>query len=295
MYSMASSAVLAMDLVKHRNGIAVADVLDRALMLTGAELADLEDALVDDDARRIARAEADRLCAAQPPLRPSAVTGRRARGEETSAAQRTDVLGRGPVGTLDDLAEMVRNDFLGWTVERGHELGVQRWSDGVVAVLDALAAEYARPELDTASSYCLKVPWVVALGEVPPALPSGDELGPGTAEVRRIVDEVATGGPGLFVRLATEVSATRMSPVDWAVAMHTAARATHRAGRTRSVARAQLALARAVLVAPVPATGTAPAVLMALTGVIAATLARDVLEPEVAERLRTAWDAAVAA
>ena len=295
MYSMASSAVLAMDLVKHRNGIAVADVLDRALTLTGADLADLEDAHVDDDARRIARAEADRLCSGQPRLHPVATALRRARGAGYATAPTADLLGRAPIGNLDDLSEMVRSDILGWTTERTTELGIQRWAGGVTAVLDALAAEYARPDLDTASAYCLKVPWIVALGELPPALPPEDGLGAGTAAVRRIVDEVATGSPALFTRIAAEVAATGTSPVDWAVAMHTAARATHRTGRTRTVARAQLALARAVLIAPVPQGGTGPAVLMALTGVVAATLAADALQPETAATLRAAWDATVAA
>ena len=130
MYSLVSPSVLCMDLVRHDNALGVLDVLDRAITLGPADVASLESAHRDDDARDRAWAEVERLTGEAPKLSDAVAAVRQtiadAGFDTVMESGFADRLSRTPMFGLPHLLSMVRNDVLDWTWERSREVSVCR-------------------------------------------------------------------------------------------------------------------------------------------------------------------------
>lgn len=293
MYSLVSSSLLTIDLVRHPNGIELADVLERALRLTSADMNALQ-AAFDDSAERRASWEAVHAATGNAPRLLSVLASvRDALNSTIPAAREIGSIGERlsvtPMGTLVELLTMVERDVLDWTRETHGDLVVQRYGHAVAAVRDAVAAAYARPSV--AGEHCdvLAEPWLAVFGGLPATALDGDEYGPQTAAVHRAVDLVATLSVPDFERLNTTYWEAYTPEVGWAPAMHAASWAASMSGRLRTVAAAQLALLRAMMIAGLPKLLGASGVMMAGTAAMQAVVLADLLDSETYETLTTAW------
>jgi hypothetical protein len=292
-YSLVSSSLLTIDLVRHPNGVEVADVLERTLRLTASDMNALQAAFDDSPERRAAWAVVQEATNGTPRLLSVLASVRDAlnapapRPQDLSRiSQRLSVA---PMGNLLELLTMVERDVLDWTRETHGDLVMQHHSHAVAAVRDAIAAAYARAVVDGALCDLLAEPWTAVFGDLPAAAVTGDEYGPQTPAVRRAVDLVASLSVPDFERLNTAYWAAYTPEVGWAPAMHAASWAASMSGRLRPVAGAQLALLRAMLIAGLPHLVGASGVMMAGTAAMQATVLADVLDTQTYEALTAAW------
>lgn len=296
MYTLVSAAVLAADLVRHPAGAEVADVLDAALRFGRPELERLGRAFCEDAQRRQAWLEVEAHAGLRTSV--SAALGevrRSLRADEPALAQAEAQLYRASFGGLEDLLACLREEVFAWTRHAVDDLVVQTDPLGVRAVADALGAAYVRTALAPASRERLRGPWLEVFGEVP-VVAVGDGFGPHSADVRALCDRVATAGLPEFERLhdaqRTAFGAGQDDRRDWAPVMHQACQAAFVAGRVREVAAAQLAGARAALVAGVPVPLAATGVMTALTGAVQAVALADLLDDDTFGALVAPWEQA---
>jgi hypothetical protein len=267
-YSLVSASVLAIDLARHPSGTAVADVVDRVLALTPADLARLR-----GPAPSAVRARVLAACADAPR------TSRLLDGVVATVAEglpsRTVVsaLSETLMGGLVDLLDLLRR-----------ESPLQHADPEAVEVaLDAVAAAWAGREADLNDLQQLRAPWAAAVSELPPPLRDtayGEEL-------RSLLDDIGRRTPEQWQRVAAAHRGGRAGR-RWSVAMHDACQAAYRAGRLVEVARAQLAAARALRLSGASTADHAHAIGMAVTAAVQAVCTADLLdEPS----LRNAWQA----
>lgn len=297
MYSLVSSSLLTIDLVRHPNGIELADVLERALRLTSADMNALQ-AAFDDSAERRASWEVVHAATGNAPRLLSVLASVRDALNSTAPEAREigaigDRLSVTPMGTLVELLTMVERDILDWTRETHGDLVVQRYGQAVAAVRDAVAAAYARPSIAPAHCDVLAEPWLAVFGGLPATAFDGDEYGPQTAAIRRAVDLVATLSVPDFEQLNATYWAGYSPEVGWAPAMHAASWAASMSGRLRVVAAAQLALLRGMMIAGLPKLLGASGVMMAGTAAMQAVVLADLLDNETYETLTCSWVAAL--
>jgi len=292
-YSLVSSSLLTIDLVRHPNGVELADVLERTLHLTGDDMNALQAAFDDSPERRAAWSAVQAATDGTPRLLSVLASVRDALNSSDTASP--DLRGVGerlsvtPMGNLLELLTMVERDILDWTRESHGDLVVQHHNHAVAAVRDAVAAAYARAAVDGALCDLLAEPWAAVFGDLPATPLTGDEYGPQTAVVRRAVDLVASLSVPDFERLNAAYWASYTPEVGWAPAMHAASWAASMSGRLRPVAGAQLALLRAMLIAGLPRLIGASGVMMAGTAAMQATVLADVLDTQTYDTLTAAW------
>lgn len=307
MYALVSAAVLAADLAAHPSGDEVVDVLDQAIRLDAGELAQLSAAYRDDPGRQTAWSAVEvavglRTAVPSGQDRRATSVGRPA-GEPAwrvpygrRASDRMPAAGafNASYGGFADLQECLREEVLGWTRRRIDDLIVQSEPLGVRAVTDALGAAYTRTVLQPGQVARLSQPWRQVFGECP-SVASGDDFGPRSAAVRSVVDRLSRADETELVGLrdlhhehAAGPVATS-NPRDWAQCMHLACQTAFLHGRVREVASAQLAVARAVRLAQVPAALAAGGVLTAATGTVQAVALADVLPLDALALLTRGW------
>jgi hypothetical protein len=251
-YSLINAAVLAMDLVRHQNGIGVADVLDRALLLSVDDMPRLEAAFVDGPARKAAWAEVDEACGSAPRMADAMAAVAQAlqdKGLAVLEAGSADRLARTPMFGLGDLLAMVRTDILDWTWDRSGDIAVQRHPGASALMADAVAASYCRELLSVQSYAQLGGPFATIMGRHPSALPVDDSFGPQSVELRQLVESIARLNGADIAALEQATQDAREEGFHWSQRMHAATWAAYLSGRIRTGARAQLAASRAVLVA----------------------------------------------
>lgn len=296
MYSLINAAVLAMDLVRHENGIGVADVLDRALLLTEADMPMLEAGFVDSAARKVAWREVDEVSGNAPRMADAMAAVAEALGTAGITVIEpgtVDRLSRTPLFGLGDLLAMVRTDVLDWTWDRASDIAVQRYAGASAVVADAVAAAHCRGLLSVQSYAQLGGPFATALGRHPSALPVDDSFGPQSAQLRSVVDVIARLSVADVAALEAATKEARADGFHWSQRMHAATWAAYLSGRIRTGARAQLAASRAVLVAGVPPVSSASGVMRAVTAVVQAVLVADLLDEDNYNALVWPWEHAI--
>ena len=296
MYSLVSPSVLCMDLVRHDNALGVLDVLDRAITLGPADVASLETAHRDDDARDRAWAEVERLTGEAPKLSDAVAAVRQTIADagfetvmETGFADR---LARTPMFGLPHLLSMVRNDVLDWTWERSREVSVCRHPAAAAVVVDAVAAAYVRDRLSIQAYARLGGPWSALHFGVPTALPGDDAFGPQSRRLRELVEQLARLTADDFDMLEQIASTARTAGTDWSKLMHNATWAAYMSGRLRPAARAQIAATRALLLADMTPMAAATGVMRVVTAVVQAVVVTDLLDSRTYDELVTPWVAA---
>jgi hypothetical protein len=295
-YSLINAAVLAMDLVRHENGIGVADVVDRALLLDASDMPMLEAAYADTAARKAAWHEVDEVSGSAPRMVDAMAAVAEALGNsgltvvEPGTAER---LSKTPMFGLGDLLAMVRTDVLDWTWDRSGDIAVQRHPGASAVVADAVAAAHCRGLLSVQSYAQLGGPFATAMGRHPSALPVDDSFGPQSVQLRQLVETIARLSPADVAALEEATREARAEGFHWSQRMHAATWAAHLSGRIRTGARAQLAAARAVLVAGVPPLAAASGVMRAVTAVVQALLVADMLDEDNFMQLVAPWERAI--
>ena len=266
MYTLVSASVLALDLVRHPSGGAVADVLDTALALSpwtsppdGRRTVDLERAA----ARRRLLALAERAPRLDQALQ--AVTVSLGTGEEGRDVR---VLQAALVGRLDDLVALLET-----------ELGERRRlsADVVGVVVDRAVAAWTSTTAPPDDLALLVAPWRSLVGELPPQPPHEGAA----TELLDLLEALAgtrrSGWPALDAAHEVEHRGLR-----WSELMHQGSRAAVDADRTLAVARWQLSGVRAL-----SRSGAAPwpGAVMSVVGAVQALALRDVLPAAVVDGL----------
>jgi hypothetical protein len=262
MYSLVSAAVLACDLARHPRGAAVADVVDRVLVLGATDLGAPAPAAVRERVLA-ALAGAPRMSRLMDGL-----TATLAEGLPSSSTSRVllEALTETPLGGLGDLHRMLADEGAGQVA------------------LDAVTAAWAGGDADLQDLAALRAPWAAAIDPVPPAPPRF----PGLSD---LLDEIARRTPRQWQRTADAHGAHRGS-LAWSRQMHVACRAAFEAGRLVEVARAQLAAARALRLSGASTGADAHGIAMAVTAAVQACCIADLLDTR---WLRSAWEAGSAA
>ncbi|HWG95257.1 MAG TPA: hypothetical protein VNU66_13660 [Mycobacteriales bacterium] len=258
MHTVLSAAVLALDLARHPHGARVADVLDRALVLGAADLAEL--AALRDPAAPAARERLLVEAAARPTAGPVLAAVARTAAAGPLADGVAAVLGSSLLARLDAVLRLV-----------SREVGPD--DD---AVLDAVAAAWTGDDGDDAR--LLGAPWSRTWGERPPPPPP--------ALRRRALCDLleAVGGAGPDHWRALDAAHERAhAGLAWSERMHAACAAVAAAGHERDTARWHLAAVRA---APADAgERVLPGAMMSVVAAVQAVCAGPRLDPEVSGAL----------
>jgi hypothetical protein len=209
----------------------------------------------------------------------------------TDPAEALRLLSGAPVGSLDGLLRLVRDDVFDWlTVDPVTEPAVAaaaavRTGQGTVALVsDAVVAGYAAGHLAPTDRRTLISPWLAAvrrIGERPV------DLGPADATIHGLLARVARATPRDRARLGLACDALRSGPQPWAAAMHRATWVAHLTDRVRAGAAGQLAAVAALHAAGVTATECAAGAWNAVSAGVAALTVADLLGDE---ELRTLLD-----
>lgn len=297
MYSLVSSSLLTIDLVRHPNGIELADVLERALCLTQRDIVALEASFENSAERRAAWIAVQDATSGSPRLLSVLASARAAFENGEPAEVELSRIGRDlsttPMGNLPELLSMVERDVLDWTRETHGDLVVQRHTAGVAVVRDAVAAAYTRLVVAPEHIAALTESWTAVFGDLPAVGLAGDEYGPQTDVVRRAVDLVAHLDNTAFQNLNVSYWREYRPETGWAPSMHAASWAAVLCGRLRPVAAAQLALLRAMLLGGLPSMMGTSGVMMAATAAMQAVVLADVLDTATYDALTGAWVSAV--
>lgn len=258
MYSLVSSAVLACDLARHLSGAAVADVVDRVLVLGDADLGEPAAADVRD------RVHASLAGAPRMSRLLGGVTATFADGlpDVTTSRVMLDALTETPLGTLEDLHRMLAGEGAGQVA------------------LDAVTVAWAGRDADLHDLHELQRPWREAVDPVPPAPPTYPGLS-------ALLDEVPRRTAEQWRRTLAVHDAGR-GTLAWSNRLHEACAAAYDAGILTDVARAQLAAARALRLSGASTGPDAHAVAMAVTAAVQALCTVHLLDTQ---WLRAAWEA----
>lgn len=248
MYSLVSASVLACDLARHPSGAAVADVVDRVLVLGGTDLGTPAAADVRD--RVLASlAGAPRMSRLMDGVSATLAEGLPDRG--TSRVILTALV-ETPLGGLADLHQVLELEGAGQVA------------------LDAVTAAWAGRAADLHDLHELQRPWREAVDPVPPAPPVFRGLSD-------LLDEVARRAPEQW-RRTVAAHAEHRGTFAWSEQMHAACWAAFEHGRVTAVARAQLAAARALRLSGASTGHDAHAVAMATTAAVQAVCTADLLD-----------------
>ena len=257
-YTLVSAAVLACDLARHPSGAAVADVVDRVLVLGDADLGTPAGAAVRERVLS-SLAGAPRMSRLM-----DGVTATLAEGlpDRATSGVLLAALTETPIGGLQDLHRMLQLEGAGQVA------------------LDAVTVAWAGRLADLHDLHELQRPWREAVDPVPPAPPSFTGL-------VELLEDVARRTPEQWARTVAAHAAHRGS-LTWSRQVHEACRAAFHAGRLVQVARAQLAAARALRLSGVSTGPDAHATAMAVTAAVQGLCTQDLLDTR---WLRSAWEA----
>ena len=288
MYTLLSASVLALDLVRHPAGAAVADTVDRVLALSPADLRVLAECVPDgDDDRRQVRERLLAASAVEPRMSRLMMGVRRAveDGLPGAAEARTiaDVLSETLLGGLGDLLALLGRE--------GPLADSAAPATGVQVALDAVTAAWAGRSgqgADVAEAFVLAAPWHAG-APLPPPL-ADDAYGDAGRDLRDLLDEVARLSPERWRRVE-QAHTSGAHTYSWSGAMHTASKAAADAGRLLPVARAQLAAARALRLSGVSSSDAARGGAMAVVAAVQALCVRDRLDTATVDALTAAWEA----
>jgi hypothetical protein len=305
-YSLVSAPVLGFDLTRLDGGVAVAEVLLRALAMTIDDLEVVALAGGEDwhridlwqDVDNAARARRDQAARAGTAGRADAAV------DEFDLKGALAVLERTPLGTVDGLLHCLRHDVFDWTWRR-HPAGLVQLksaarSAGVLC--DAAVAAYLSEVLPDETRRRLAAPWLTTARHVPER---PVELGPQGPAVRAFVDQVrGLGADDVRRLLAVNVQGRAIQGravqgraiqgraiqglagiADWASAVHSATWAVFVTGRVRAAAAAQLLLVQAIDAARIPVPDRAGGCWNLLSGAVQALAVRDVLDESTLYRL----------
>lgn len=258
MYSLVSASVLACDLARHPSGAAVADVVDRVLVLGPQDLGTPAGAAVRERVLSSV-AGAPRMSRLMDGV---VLTLAEGLPESSTSAVLLEALTETPLGGLEDLHRML--EFEG----------------ACQVALDAVTVAWAGRDADLHDLHELQRPWREAVDPVPPAPPSFQGLSD-------LLESVSRRTPSAWTRTVDAHGAHRGS-LAWSRAMHEACRAAFEADRLVDVARAQLAAARALRLSGASTGPDAHAVAMAVTAAVQGLCTRDLLDTR---WLMGAWEA----
>ena len=273
MYTLVSASVLALDLVRHPAGAAVADVLDAALVLDDLDGQAAPPSAVDlgrPAARQRLLAAADRAPRLGAALRSVSLSLSSATAGATTGA--LELLQTTLLGRLDDLVVLLEDELCG---RRALPRPV------VDAAVDAAVAAWCAPldGVDPADVTTLCAPWSALVGELPAPPPvSGAPL-----PLLELLEAVARADEPAW-RLLQTAHDVQHAPLRWSELLHLASRAAVQHERTVDVARWQLSAVRAASASGPPATASCRAV-MSLVAAVQALALRDVLPAAVVEGL----------
>jgi hypothetical protein len=274
-YTLVSASVLALDLVRHPAGAAVADVLDSALVLDRVAGGQAQPRGVVDLDRAAARqrllAVADRAPRLGQALRSVALSlSSTTAGAATGAV---DLLQTTLLGRLDDLVVLLEDEL---SERRALPRPV------VDAVVDGAVAAWCAPleGVQPADVRTLRASWSALVGELPPPPPASGAV-PALLELL----EAVARADGPVWRLLETTHDVQHAPLRWSELLHVASRAAVQHERTVDVARWQLSAVRAASVSGPPATAAAPTAVMSLVAAVQALALRDVLPAPVVEGL----------
>jgi hypothetical protein len=290
MYTLVSSSVLALDLVRHPSGAVVADTVDRVLALTGDDVRCLAAHVTDQPQRAVARSRLLDACAVEPRMSRLMLGVRRvvADGVPGAAEARTiaDVLSETLLGGVADLLAMLGRELP--LAERGLP------AEGVQAALDAVLAAWAGRGPDgahLADAFVLAAPWTAG-APLPPPLPD-EEYGGSGRDLRDLLDAVARMTPERWV-LVEQAHAASSVQSSWSTAMHEASRVATACGRLHAVARAQVCAARSLRLSGVSASLAARGGAMAVVAAVQALCVLDHLDADTVQDLVGPWEAGAA-
>ncbi|MCU1602129.1 MAG: uncharacterized protein JWO22_2838 [Frankiales bacterium] len=258
MYSLVSSAVLACDLARHPSGAAVADVVDRVLVLGETELGTPAAAAVRE------RVLANLAGAPRMSRLLDGVTATFSEGLPDAATSSVllAALTETPLGGLEDLHRMLEGEGAGQVA------------------LDAVTVAWAGREADLRDLHELQRPWREAVDPVPPTPPAY----PGLTE---LLDEIPRRSRRQWQRTADAHGAQR-GTLAWSRQVHATCWAAFEAGLLTDVARAQLAAARALRLSGASTGEDAHAIAMAVTGAVQGLCTSHLLDTR---WLLSAWEA----
>jgi hypothetical protein len=283
-YTLVSAPVLGFDLTRLAGGSATAEVLVRALCLQEEDLAVLAAQLPAEDVRGALWLDVDAAAARVRELQ-SIV-------DDEDPARALALLERAPVGTLEGLLRLVRNDVMAWTwkddtgVPGGRRKKPRQSETAIRAtalLCDAAVATYLREHLTESVRRGLSTGWVAAVRRLPAAPPV--DLGPHHYAVSALLQKLGTVRPEDVRRLASAAEDSRRNPGGWSAAVHSATWAAYLADRVRTAAVAQLLLVQAVDIGAFPVTTRAAGVWNVLSGGVQALVVRDLLDTPTAHRL----------
>lgn len=287
MYTLVSSSVLALDLVRHPAGALVADTVDRVLALSSDDVRGLARCAVHDDARAQVRERLLAAGAVEPRMSRLMHGVRRvvADGLPGTAEARAlaDVLSETLLGGLGDLLALLGRD--------GPLSDPDLPAAGVQVALDAVTAAWSGrgPQgAHVADAFVLSGPWHAG-APLPPPLPE-QAYGGAARDLRDLLDDVARLSPERW-RQVEQAHTRGPEAGSWSRAMHVASRAAADADRLVPVARAQLAAARALRLSGVSASEGARGGAMAVVAAVQAMCVRDRLDADTARTLTRAWAA----
>lgn len=258
MYSLVSASVLACDLARHPSGAAVADVVDRVLVLGRQDLGTPAGAAVRERVLSSV-AGAPRMSRLMDGV---VLTLAEGLPESSTSAVLLEALTETPLGGLEDLHRMLA------------------FEGACQVALDAVTVAWAGRDADLHDLHELQRPWREAVDLVPPAPPRFDGLSD-------LLESLARRTPSAWARTVDAHGAHRGS-LAWSRAMHEACRAAFEADRLVDVARAQLAAARALRLSGASTGPDAHAVAMAVTAAVQGLCTRDLLDTR---WLMSAWEA----
>jgi hypothetical protein len=278
-YSLVSAATLGFDLVRLPEGGDVADVLLTALATDAAglrALAAVSPAQGRDREQRgilaVRGRRAREMAAGVPHVRDAA--------RETSddrPADRTAVLvaqlERGTIGDAPTLERLLREDVLGPEHPAVGELDEETAEAAAGVLADAAVGHWAAEVLPPLVRRELVAPFARAGRR-----PRTAELGPATAPLTGLLDELRRLDEAGRGRWRVAVDEGRGDHRSWAGAMHEASWAAHVSGRTRALATAQLQAVLAFLDAGFTARDGAAGVWNAVAGCVQGVAMADLLD-----------------
>jgi hypothetical protein len=286
-YSLVNAPALGYDLVRLPHGEQVADVLRTALGCSPDHLGAL--AARHPGPARVERWSTVLERGAREGVRDTLVLADRAlelalTGDGTSSAVLLRRLERAALGDVAGLDRLIRHDVLDWTWLRSGELAVQDpgAAEACDVLADAAASAYCSERLDDTLRRSMAAPYLGAGLD----LAGGPSPHPG---VRTVLD-MLVGTDGSTRRAWRKaVDEVRPGTRGWAPAMHQAGWAVMLADRLRTAADAQMQAVQAFRAAGFDARDASYGVWNAVSGVVQATVAADLLPERDRQRLVAVW------
>lgn len=286
-YSLVNIPCLMRDLARHPRGAGLATDLLRAAALDADAFASLDRVRIAADAPARREALAQRMQIEPRALEVLAATRDMATTSGLDAwTAAVDVLETTPMGGLDELVGLVRDEVCAGAWARGDGLAVATWPTALDVVADGVRATYAAdicPEIAAP----LGRPWRRWLASGRVVIP------PAAGGVADAVTRLRAATPHQLLAAAQGLRRQRADGWSWAMAMHDACWAVHLTGRETVAFVAQLHALRALLAATPKDGRPSPDTCAAVVAGVHARVVADVLAADVLAALTAPLDAAL--